>query len=231
MKVICNRGALLEALTVTGNVVQGRTPKPVLQCVKLTASDDRLDDRSDGSGSRDPVRRYTGADRASRRNTAQPAKFRDIVRESVDDTLSIEVVTDKKAEHSPASAAQDSHFKIFTQKSSRVPAECPILKANQISNSPADQFKQLIARHFSAARERSGRYIQWGPDRRQGKKISLISTDGRRPRDGQRRTGQATNSLHEGAKVIDPSQSSEPDRQTDQRSAGNGRDHSCARTA
>src|SRR5437660_1517489 len=42
MKVICNRGALLEALTVTSNVVQARTPKPVLQCVKVTAADDRL---------------------------------------------------------------------------------------------------------------------------------------------------------------------------------------------
>jgi len=42
MKVICNRGALLEALTVCGNVVASRTPKPVLQCVKLSAADDRL---------------------------------------------------------------------------------------------------------------------------------------------------------------------------------------------
>ena len=39
MKVICNRGALLDALTVTGNVVAARTPKPVLQCVKLSAAD------------------------------------------------------------------------------------------------------------------------------------------------------------------------------------------------
>ena len=42
MKVICNRGALLEALTVAGNVVTARTPKPALQCVMLTAGDDRL---------------------------------------------------------------------------------------------------------------------------------------------------------------------------------------------
>src|SRR5436853_528862 len=42
MKVICNRGALLEALMVTSNVVASRTPKPVLQCVKLSAADDRL---------------------------------------------------------------------------------------------------------------------------------------------------------------------------------------------
>ena len=42
MKVICNRGALLEALTVAGSVVASRTPKPVLQCVKLTAANDKL---------------------------------------------------------------------------------------------------------------------------------------------------------------------------------------------
>ena len=42
MKVICNRGALLEALNITGNAVAVRTPKPVLQCVKLTAEDNRI---------------------------------------------------------------------------------------------------------------------------------------------------------------------------------------------
>ena len=42
MKVICNRGALLEALLMAGNVVAARTPKPVLQCVKLTAEENAL---------------------------------------------------------------------------------------------------------------------------------------------------------------------------------------------
>ena len=42
MKVICNRGALLDALNLTGNVVAARTPKPVLQCLKLTAEDNAL---------------------------------------------------------------------------------------------------------------------------------------------------------------------------------------------
>src|SRR5688572_23001026 len=42
MKVICNRGALLEALTVAGSVVASRTPKPVLQCVKISAGENRL---------------------------------------------------------------------------------------------------------------------------------------------------------------------------------------------
>ena len=42
MKVICNRGALLEALTVAGSVAAARTPKPILQCVKLSASGNEL---------------------------------------------------------------------------------------------------------------------------------------------------------------------------------------------
>ena len=42
MKVICNRGVLLEALTVTGSVVAPRTPKPVLLCVKLAAAGTEL---------------------------------------------------------------------------------------------------------------------------------------------------------------------------------------------
>ena len=42
MKVICNRGALLEALMVAGNVAATRTTKQVLQCVKLSAEGSEL---------------------------------------------------------------------------------------------------------------------------------------------------------------------------------------------
>src|SRR5438445_36426 len=50
--------------------------------------------------------------------TLVPAdKLRDIVRESVDDTLSIEVVADNANIR-----GQDSHFKIFTQRPADFPA-------------------------------------------------------------------------------------------------------------
>src|SRR5262245_11607772 len=42
MKVICNRGSLLEALSIAGNAVAARTPKPILQCVKVSAANDRI---------------------------------------------------------------------------------------------------------------------------------------------------------------------------------------------
>src|SRR3954465_14810754 len=37
MKVICDRGALLNAVNLISGVVAARTPRPQLQCVKLTA--------------------------------------------------------------------------------------------------------------------------------------------------------------------------------------------------
>src|SRR5271166_5487634 len=105
MKVICNRGALLEALTVTSNVVQARTPKPVLQCVKLTAADDRL---TVAATDLEVAVRYsdTQVQIEQAGEALVPAdKMRDIVRESVDDTLSIEITGD-----TANIKGQDSHF-------------------------------------------------------------------------------------------------------------------------
>src|SRR6478752_8130319 len=116
MKVICNRGALLEAISVAGNVVAARTPKPVLQCLKLTAEENTLTvaatDLEVAIRYSDPQVQIEQAG-----ETLVPAdKFRDIVRESVDDTLSIEVTSDNAHIR-----GQDSHFKIFTQNPKEFP--------------------------------------------------------------------------------------------------------------
>src|SRR3954468_1433509 len=116
MKVICNRGALLEALSVTGSVVAARTPKPVLQCVKVSAADDRL---TLAATDLEVAIRYSDSQVEIKEagETLVPAdKFRDIVRESVDDTLSIELDKDQVS-----ITGQDSHFKIFTQPASEFP--------------------------------------------------------------------------------------------------------------
>src|SRR5688500_14506466 len=123
MKVICNRGALLDALNVTGNVVAARTPKPVLQCVKLTASDDRL---TLAATDLEVAIRYSDSQVQVEQGgeALLPAdKLRDIVRESMDDTLSIEVGSDTGGSSAGAASirGQDSHFKIFTQRPSDFP--------------------------------------------------------------------------------------------------------------
>jgi len=175
MKVICNRGALLEALIVAGNVVQSRTPKPVLQCVKITAGDDRL---TIAATDLEVAIRYTDSqvqiDQAG--ETLVPAdKFRDIVRESVDDTLSIEVSGD-----SASIRGQDSHFKIFTQKAADFPA-IPDFEGEADFELPGGQLKQLIGQTLFAAARESTRYAFNGVLlTAKAKKINLVSTDGRR---------------------------------------------------
>ena len=175
MKVICNRGALLEALTVCGNVVASRTPKPVLQCVKLTAADDRL---TVAATDLEVAIRYSDSQVQVEQQgeTLVPAdKLRDIVRECVDDTLSIEVAND-----TANIRGQDSHFKIFTQRAADFPP-VPDFEGEASLEVVGGLLKQLVAQTLFAAAKESTRYAFNGVlFTAKGKKVSLVSTDGRR---------------------------------------------------
>src|SRR5205085_4635336 len=174
MKVICNRGALLEALTVTSNVVQARTPKPVLQCVKVVAADDRL---TIGATDLEVAIRYSDSQvqiEQSGETLVQADKFRDIVRESVDDTLAIDVSNDNANIR-----GQDSHFKIFTQIPSVLPP-VPDFEGEAQFELPGGLLKQLITQTLFAAAKESTRYAFNGVLlNAKAKKINLVSTDGR----------------------------------------------------
>jgi DNA polymerase-3 subunit beta len=178
MKVICNRGALLEALNVAGNAVAQRTPKPVLQCVQLSAEDNVLTVAA------------TDLEVAIRYNDTQvqieqpgvalvPAdKLYAIVRESVDDTLSIEVNKDGGGTQATIRGA-DSHFKIFTQSADFPPV--PDFEGQADFELQGKQLKQLITQTLFAAAKESTRYAFNGVLLvAKGKKISLVATDGRR---------------------------------------------------
>jgi DNA polymerase-3 subunit beta len=175
MKVICNRGALLEALTVTGNVIAARTPKPILQCVKLTAEDNTL---TIAATDLEAAIRYTD-NQVQIEQTGEvlvPAdKFHAIVRESVDDTLSIEITGD-----TAHIRGQDSHFKIFTQKAADFP-NVPGFEGEATFQIIGSTVKQLIAQTLFAAARESSRYAFNGVlVNAKGKKVNFIATDGRR---------------------------------------------------
>ena len=175
MKVICNRGALLEAISVAGNAVASRTPKPVLQCVKLSAADDKL---TIAATDLEVAIRYSDAQVQIEQpgETLLPAdKLRDIVRESVDDTLAIEV-NDNVAHI----RGQDSHFKIFTQKAADFPP-VPDFEGEADFTLPGGTLKQLIGQTLFAAAKESTRYAFNGVlVVAKDKKLILVSTDGRR---------------------------------------------------
>ena len=179
MKVICNRGALLEALSVASNAVATRTPKPVLQCVKVSAADDKL---TIAATDLEVSIRYSDSQVQIEQagEALLPAdKFRDIVRESVDDTLSIEA-----AGESANIKGQDSHFKIFTQSAAEFPP-VPDFQGDPDFELNAGHLKQLIGQTLFAAARESTRYAFNGVllvagGKGSAKKVNLVSTDGRR---------------------------------------------------
>ena len=175
MKAICNRGALLDALNLTGNVVAARTPKPVLQCLKLSVEDNAL---TVAATDLEVAIRYRDEQVQIEQpgETLVPAdKLRDIVRESIDDTLSIEVTGD-----TAHIRGQDSHFKIFTQKTTDFPP-IPDFEGEPDLQIAGGALKQLIGQTLFAAAKESTRYAFNGVlVVVKAKKISLVSTDGRR---------------------------------------------------
>jgi len=175
MKAICNRGALLDALNLTGNVVAARTPKPVLQCLKLSVEDNAL---TVAATDLEVAIRYRDeqVQIEQQGETLVPAdKLRDIVRESIDDTLAIEVTGD-----TAHIRGQDSHFKIFTQKTTDFPP-IPDFEGEPDVQIAGGALKQLIAQTLFAAAKESTRYAFNGVlVVVKAKKISLVSTDGRR---------------------------------------------------
>ncbi|HVT90879.1 MAG TPA: DNA polymerase III subunit beta [Tepidisphaeraceae bacterium] len=176
MKVICNRGALLEALTIAGSVVTSRTPKPVLQCVKLTAGDDRL---TISATDLEVAIRFSDTQVQVEKDgetLVQADKLRDIVRESVDDTLSLELDKEQLS-----IKGQDSHFKLLTQSVSEFPP-IPDQKSEADFEISGTALKQLINQTLFAAAKESTRYAFNGVlfNAAKGKKINLVSTDGRR---------------------------------------------------
>jgi DNA polymerase III subunit beta len=175
MKLICNRGALLEALNVAGNAIATRTPKPALQCVKLTAAADKL------------IVAATDLEVAIRYQNAQVQvdkqgealvpleKLREIVRESVDDTLSLELTSEGMN-----IKGNDSHFRIFVQDPADFPPVPDFEGASDFEIAGA-QFKQLISQTLFAVAKESTRYAFNGVLLNiKNKKLVMVGTDGRR---------------------------------------------------
>lgn len=176
MKIVCNRGALLDALNIVGTVISARTPKPVLLCVKLTAEKDKL---TIAATDLEVAIRYTDVqvqvDEEGEILLAAD-KFRDIVRESIDDTLSIEAGKEDMA----VIKGQDSVFKILAQDAAAFPP-VPDFEGETDFEQPAGQLKRMITQTLFATAKESTRYAFNGTlVVAKDKQITLVSTDGRR---------------------------------------------------
>jgi DNA polymerase III subunit beta len=189
MKVIVDRGALLDAINLISGVVAARTPRPQLQCVRIAC-------RKTGKAG-EMTLSATDAEISLRLRTSQvdvqepgealiPAdKLRGIVQaEEGEATLTLE--SEQDACHI---RGVDARFKVFGYP----PGEFPPIpefekvvsgkegKAKAAFTHNAGMLSNMISRTlFATARENSRYAINGVLMRREGKKLEMVATDGRR---------------------------------------------------
>jgi len=176
LKVICDQGALADALNTVSAVVASRTPTPVLTCIKLTCKDGCLHlAATDGETS---LQLQLGRVEVDCDGEALvPAdKLTQIIRECGDPTVTLEAEG-----HALHINAGDSHFKVYGFD----PAEAPALDgfdetAVDCEIKSGDLAKMVARSLFAAAVEHTRYAINGVLYDRSGKRLRLIATDGRR---------------------------------------------------
>jgi len=176
MKVIAQTAALQEALALASSIVAQRSPKPVLQCVKLVAAGKTLTLLATDLevGCRHVI---SQVEVQVEGETLVPVqKFADIVREAAgEETLTLSVEKD-----ACRITGAGSRFRLLTYD----PAEYPAVSEFDDEGDfqvPAEALSKLIERTLFAAARAHSHYaisgVLWEAD---GKKLQLVATDGHR---------------------------------------------------
>ncbi len=184
MKVICDRGALAEAIGLVSSVVAARTPRPQLRCVKLTAETIGKSGRLTLAATDAEISIELRLEMVSveRDGTALvPAdKLSQIVRnQDTDPTLTIEAegdITHVKG--------VDAHYQLRgfpADEFPDIPGPEEAAKSKGGFTHRAGEIDELIRRTvFATARENSRYAINGVLIRRDGKQLEFVATDGRR---------------------------------------------------
>ena len=176
MKVIAQTPALQEALALAGSIVATRTPKPVLQCVKLEAANNMLTLLA--TDLEVSCRYHLTAVQVEEEGEALlPAeRLNAIVREATDDET-LTLVTEKESCHVRGGS---SRFRIFGYD----PAEYPMVA--DFTEEPDFQVSAPVLAGminkvlFATAKAHSHYAISGVLWEATGKKLQLVATDGHR---------------------------------------------------
>ena len=179
MKVICDRAALVDAVNTAGGIVAARTPTPVLKCLKLSATESAPGGLVITATDLEVGLRLSvpQVEIESPGEVAIPAdKISQIARACDDPTLTIE-----SEEHTVHIRGAGSHFKVFGYDPKEYPPVRDFSDATVDATIAAGTLQSLISRTlFAAAVEHSRYAINGVLFERQGRKIRLVATDGRR---------------------------------------------------
>jgi len=175
MKVNFNRAALSEALGLLTLVVPSRTPRPILQCLQITAG--KKDVRICATDLEVGVNcLVSGVQVEQSGEIVVPAdRLAAVVRESTDEILLIE------AEEGVCKiTGADSHFTIYGQEAQQYP-QVPEFEGTADIEIGLGNLQEGIKLCLFATAKESTRYalngILW---EMKGKKLLLVATDGRR---------------------------------------------------
>ena len=197
MKVICDRSALVDSLSLVGGVTVTRSPRPVLACVKLTASEDALEV---GATDLETSLRLSSpqVEVETPGEALVPAeKLNQIVRESVDPTITLEV-----AEQTLHIRGQDARFKVFGHPAGDFPA-LPGFDGQADFEIEGGELKKLIHETaFAAARENSRYAINGVLFECEPGRLNVVATDGHRLALAR---GRCETNQDEGPRAIVPS--------------------------
>jgi len=175
MDVVVNRSALLEALSAAAGIAVSRTTKEILKCVRLTTVPDGLVLGATDLelGLRGLVRQVEVKQQGDLLVPAE--KLLQIVRESVDETLAIQ-----GADQTCHIRGQDSHFEVYGQDPKEFPP-IPELEGTPDVELDAAALAGVIEKTvFAVARENTRYAINGVLWEKEGKKLVLVATDGRR---------------------------------------------------
>ncbi|MHC5002077.1 MAG: DNA polymerase III subunit beta [Planctomycetota bacterium] len=171
MKVVCDRSALVEAVSQVGAVVVSRTPTPVLLCIKLKAEDGRLE----LSATDLEVGLRMSLDEVDIEEAGEalvPAdKLSQIIRACDDPTLTLET-----EEHAMHIRGENAHFKVYGFDPGDAPAVRAFGEAKIDCELDAGMLRTLVHRTlFAAAAEHSRYAINGVLFVREGKKVMMVA--------------------------------------------------------
>lgn len=190
MKVICDRGALMDAINLVAAVVPTRTPTPALSCVKLVARKVGGAGELTLSGTDAETSLHVAiahVDVVQAGQVAVPAdKLRQIVSaEDAEPTLTLELVGEQMHIR-----GTNAFFKVFAYPAADFPPLPDFAQAvagsgpdatKSIFTQTAGALLDLVSRTvFATARETSRYAINGVLLKREGKKLEMVATDGRR---------------------------------------------------
>ena len=176
MRVTFNRSALAEALALVVSVVPSRTPKPVLKCVRITASGKEV--RICATDLEVGLNHLISEVEVERDGEAvvEADRLLAIVRESAEDVL----VFDADGTTCEIRGA-DSHFKIYGQDPKQYPTVRSMAEGEADVLISLEQLQLGIQQTLFATAKESSRYaingVLWEV---KGKRLLFVATDGRR---------------------------------------------------